>query len=311
MISYWKKKNLISFLLLPLSWIYYLISKLIALLAVPKKFSKKIICIGNITAGGAGKTPTAIAIAKELQKINKKVVFAVRNYKSASAKNFLLTAKDTYDQNIVEEAFLLAEVAPTYVAPKRLQAIESACESDADFVIVDDGMQNPHFAKDVKILVIDGVQRFGNGMLMPAGPLRDLQSSVGKADIVVKINFQEEKLKDIYYADGVMEMPSNFDSNAKYIAFAAIGCPEKFFMSLRREGVDLIEEVKFPDHHIYNNKDYEHLRNLASEHKGKLITTRKDAIKLKGYDDIVVVDYKIIFENAKKIIELVTNASNK
>lgn len=317
MIRFWEKRNIIAILLLPISWLYRLISVCYYKTQKPRKFPQRIICVGNVTVGGAGKTPTAIAIAEMLMQSGKKVSFAVRNYGCSSKKEYVVKKGDKYQDSIVEEAFILASYAPTFVAPNRIKAIELASKSDCDCIIVDDGLQNNSFYKDVSILVIDGVQKFGNGFVIPAGPLRETVNNIIKrVDVIIPINMQDKNLfsqlqtsgKLICTAQGKTVIPKNISKKDKIFAFAAIGYPKKFFSSLKKMGLNIVLTKTFKDHHIYAKQEIVELKRSAQAKNAKLLTTYKDLIKINDCAKISAADYVISFLEKQKLIKWLKNA---
>jgi len=316
-IKIWQKKGFLPMLLLPLSYIYSLVHKTKFQLTKSKKYSKKIICIGNITTGGAGKTPVAIAIAKLLLSKGKKVCFAVKNYKSKTDSRYLITKNSKYDELVIEEAYETAQVADTYVASARRQSIDFACNSDADIIIVDDGMQNNSFFKDKTALVIDGDQKTGNDFIIPAGPMREsLKEGIKKADFLVIINMKDSNYIEnlASYGKPIFEMEStsfikSHDKKRKYFAFCGIGFPEKFFNSLKSMGVKIVKTKKFPDHYNYKDKDLRDLSSLARRNNASLITTRKDAIKINNIEDLYVANYELVIKDSDKLLEALDEKS--
>jgi tetraacyldisaccharide 4'-kinase len=307
--KFWENKNIFSLLLFPLSIIYGVIFEIKFYLQQPRKFDKKIICIGNVTVGGGGKTPTAIAIAKILIENGYKVAFAIKNYKSKSKLNFIITDKSKYSDEIIEEAFLLSKIAPTFVAAKRIDAIKQASKTKCDYIIVDDGYQNNEFYKDISILVIDGIQKIGNGFLLPAGPLRQcFDSAVKAADFIVMINSHDEKLvkkitahgKKIISAKAVISVNDKLAQHDKFFAFAGIGYPFKFIKTLELNKYEIVGNKFYPDHYKYSEKDIIFLEKLADNYSAKLITTMKDAVKIPILKNLVVCHYEIKFDNGFK-----------
>lgn len=316
MLKIWENKNILSLCLLPFSYLYGIIFNLLFHLKKPKHFSKKIICIGNATIGGAGKTPTSIEIAKLLQKKGKKIVFALKNYGSNSKESYLINEKSLYRQEIIEEAFLLARYAPTYVASKRFDAIQEASKTDCDYIIVDDGIQNNSFYKDISILVVDGVQKFGNEFLLPAGPLRQkITTLMKKVNLIIGINIEDDFFlskikkfdKKLFKATSQLDIEKEILSKEKFIAFAGIGYPKKFFKSLKRIGAKIIATKIFPDHYKYKKNDLEKLNFLAKKYNARLITTEKDAIKIENSKGITIPAYRLVFLEEDELGEVLIN----
>lgn len=322
--KFWQKKNLTVFLLLIFSAIYWLVFNFNKL--QQKIFSKKakipIICVGNIIAGGSGKTPIAIAIGKILQK--NKINFAYLSRGYLGKFNELQTLDENSNFNDVgDEALLLKEIAPTFVAKKRVFA---ACKisDDYDFqaLILDDGMQNFSLQKDLTIMVIDGKIQFGNKFLIPAGPLRQsILSGLKISDLIVVIGKIDENLRKIlqkqieenkvFQAEIKSKNLDKFQ-NQKLFAFCGIAYPEKFFSYLQENGCEIVERKVFGDHYSYNNQDLKNLVEKANEINAKLITTKKDWIKFNSFykEKIDFLEIEVEFLEEEKITSKILKILN-
>ena len=185
--KFWTKKNLFSLSLLPLSLIYFLGFSLVKFFVKTKKISKPVICVGNLIAGGSGKTPTVIALGKILHKMNVKFAFLSRGYMGDGSK-FLLLKKDHENKSsqVGDEPLLLLETAPTFVAKNRFFAArEIERMNKFSTIVLDDGMQSNSLHHDFTVLVIDGKIGFGNEFLIPAGPMRQtLKSGLKEANFL-------------------------------------------------------------------------------------------------------------------------------
>lgn len=289
--QFWYKKTIISWLLLPGSWLYIMLTAHAAKKAEPYGSKVPILCIGNVTVGGAGKTPTVIALATALEKKGKRVVIVSKGYGGAIKKPTQVSEEHTaYD--VGDEALLLCKAATTVVGYVRKQAIKYAETLNPDIIIMDDGMQNNTIKKDMSILVVDALFGIGNGRVLLAGPMREtMKSAMKKAGAVLWIGekghhkeLQEsirKRNKAIIYAT-IKPLHAKKQYNAgKYIAFAGIGNPDKFFNTLQKYDITLSDKVTFPDHHVYTGKEIEDLINKAKEQDAKLITTEKDMVKIK------------------------------
>lgn len=263
------KKNLIAILLLPFSWGYYFFSRCVFFVRslAPVKSRRKIICVGNILTGGVGKTPIVKQIA---QYFDAPVV--MRGYKKSSATN-----------NVGDEADMLARCGlAVHVGDRKSNIILLNNQNDAvGPIVMDDGLQNPTITKDVSIVVFDEAIGYGNGFLLPAGPLRVLKSSLKKVDAVIVIRNKKAKKKfELLYDVPVFcaenKTVSPYDKNQKLVAFAGIGYPEKFFAALE----NVVAKRAFPDHYDYTEQDIEKLFKLAQKRNAKLVTTEKDWVRL-------------------------------
>ena len=290
--KFWQYNSILSILLTPLSLIYYTI--VISRKVVTKSYKSPIpiICIGNVTIGGAGKTPTAIAIAKILKKKGKNIAFLSRGYKGSISEATIVDDKKHSAREVGDEPLLLSKEAMTIVAKNRKEGIKLAQENNIDLIIMDDGMQNPSIEKDMCFLVIDGNYGLGNNKLLPAGPLREtLDSALEKATAIIFIgkdrnnilgdNKVSAKIKSNKIIKAEIEAKKNaaFDDK-KLIAFSAIANNDKFFNSLEELNYNVVETISFPDHYYYTEGDFKKLQKIASDKSAKLITTEKDFVKL-------------------------------
>lgn len=297
---FWSSNNIISYILIPLSWAYLIATKIDGFFTKKTKINKTVICIGNLIAGGSGKTPTAIAIGKIIENlINKKFVYLTRGYKGE--KQEFLSVNQALKQltKVSDEAILLNEVAQTFIARNRAfgaKRIEQMKE--AEIIILDDGLQNNNLSKDIKIIVIDGFVAFGNCKLIPAGPLRqNIKSGLAMADLAIIINeINDENLNlikknyhgKIIFAKTICKNLELFDNNKNYLAFCGLAYPDKFFNFLTKQNLSLIEKINFADHYYYNNEELKKLITKAEEQNCQLITTKKDWVKFpSSYQKII------------------------
>jgi tetraacyldisaccharide 4'-kinase len=310
--EFWTKKNLLSISLLPLSFVYFLSFSLIKFFTEKKKISKPVICVGNLIAGGSGKTPTAIALGKILHEMNVEFAFLSRGYMGDGSK-FLLLKKDHENkaEQVGDEPLLLLETAPTFVAKNRFFAakeIERINKFSA--IVLDDGMQSNSLYHDFTVLVIDGKIGFGNEFLIPAGPMRQtVKSGLKEADLVVIVGEAKKKLleklshKKITQAQIIPTNLSEF-SGKKLLAFCGLAYPQKFFSFLENQGLEVVKIESFPDHHFYKNNELKKLSEIAEEKNLTLITTKKDWIKFPQNfkQTIAYLDIELIFEDKNLVI---------
>lgn len=245
--------------------------------------TSKVVCVGNLNVGGTGKTPIAIAVAKSLLARGHKPVFLTRGYGGRKHGPVQVQSSDTA-LDVGDEPLLLAAVAPTIVSRNRVLGAKLADEMGADTIIMDDGFQNFELEKQLSLLVVDGAAGFGNGYIVPAGPLREpVSQGLKRADAVVIVGPGDVVLPNYHRTILLAEMTSE-DTSAKtghrVVAFAGIGRPEKFFASLRRSGAELVDAVSFGDHHEYTSAELGRLRAKARASNATLITTEKDFVRL-------------------------------
>ena len=282
--GYWQNNGLFSCLLLPAGKLYAAATALRLKLKKTQKAPAPVVCIGNLTAGGTGKTPVALAVAELLRQCGKKPAFVTRGYggllKGVMADLTRHTAKD-----IGDEPMLLAKKAPVAVNPDRYQGALTAIDAGADVLIMDDGFQNPGLFKDLSILVFDGGFGLGNGLPVPAGPLReDFAAGIGRADAAVIIGEDKHRLADKLsplpvFGARTVALPLVLPDN-KALAFAGIGRPEKFYNSLREQGITPIKTIDFPDHHFYTEEELQKLLSEADALGVAAVTTAKDFVKI-------------------------------
>lgn len=276
-----------ALLLTPLSYIYGAVTQWRIKNAKPYKAKAKVICIGNITAGGVGKTPVALLMAEKYLAQGKKVVFITRGYKS-KLKNILVDLHQHTPEQTGDEARLLAEVAPTLIYPNRVQGAKEAEKMGAEIIIMDDGFQNPSLYKDESWLVFDGTVGIGNGKIIPAGPLRETLSQGQKRAQHILIMGEDKtglaKLSHLPVHLGKLVAEPFSLENKKVYAFAGIGHPEKFYQSLKSLGYDVVLTKDFADHHYYAAQEIEEIYQEAQAQGLALVTTAKDFVKLRTVD---------------------------
>ena len=281
--KFWDTKNSTSTLLLPISYIYNLITQYRLHHNQPYKSKAYVICVGNITAGGVGKTPISIALAQRYIKEGKKVFFLTRGYKG-KLKNILVDLEKHTPKETGDEARLLAKVAPTIISPNRISGAQLAEDLGAEIIIMDDGFQNPNLYKDESILVFDGSKGIGNNRILPAGPLREtLATGLKRANYAIIMGEDKTNLSSQItipcYKGKLIPVPLELH-NKNVSAFAGIGNPNKFYQTLKELGYKLIKTTNFEDHHNYTKEELNFLKDEAKEHNILLITTEKDYVKI-------------------------------
>ena len=310
--EFWYKKDLISkfktFLLLPFSIAWILLS------LIKKNFSKryksylKVICIGNLSIGGTGKTPFSIQTYKILEILGYKPVFLTRGYRGLT-KGPILVNKSHNHKDVGDEALLLSKVGTTIVSSNRCigaKYIENL-KKNYDIIIMDDGLQNYQLEQDIKLLLIDKKLLFGNGYCIPAGPLRQtITHGLKKIDAIIftgdgdikdiNLNF----INNIQNFDTKLEIKNTFKTKQNnFLAFCALGNPIKFFNTLKKNNFKIVLTKSFPDHYEYKNKDINTLREEAYNRNLKLITTEKDYVKIDDKEnEISVLPIEINFSKA-------------
>lgn len=283
---FWNTRTLASTLLSPLAWAYRLGNHYDRTHTRAAHAPIPVISVGNATVGGAGKTPTTLALVPLLRAIGATPHLLVRGYKGeASQGTHAVAATDDW-RRVGDEALLLARAAPTWVGASRLASATAAAKAGATLVVADDAHQHYRLHKNISLLVIDGPYGIGNGRLLPAGPLREpFAAALARADAVILIGDDHQQLTralriPVFRASLKPRGDTAFLATTPWLAFAGIGRPEKFFTSLRTLGASVIATCPFPDHHAYREADAMALMAEANRLGARLITTEKDAVKL-------------------------------
>ncbi len=267
-----------------------------------------VICCGNATVGGAGKTTLALDLAQRLVARGVAVHILLRGYRGAARGPRRVLPGDTAAVT-GDEALLLAAVAPTWTGADRAAGAQAAVAAGAEVLLMDDGLQNPSLEKTASLLVVDGASGFGNGRVLPAGPLREpvvAAASRCQAAVVIGKDVAGATAKlppglpvlraELVQDDGVAALVGR-----RVLAFAGIAFPEKFFAGLERAGVILAGRAAFADHHAFTSTELASLAAKASELESVLVTTPKDAVRLPAGADVRVVDVHLAWEDAAAI----------
>lgn len=251
-----------------------------------------VVCIGNFTVGGAGKTPAAIWIADELKRLGRRPAMLSRGYGGRTKGPHVVDARRDAAAEVGDEPLLLARIAPTVVSRDRALGARLIETLDADVIVMDDGLQNPSLVKSLSIGVIDAAVGIGNGLVIPAGPLRAplaAQTPLVRAILSIASGEADRGLPSIpgwsgplYSASLVAKGDTEWLRGQRVIAFAGLGRPEKLFALLRSLGAVIVAAYGFPDHHAYADADAARLLSEAEKAQALLVTTEKDTVRLKG-----------------------------
>ena len=295
-----KKPNLISYLLTPFT--FPLIINNFFLNKKKERMEEiKSICVGNIYIGGTGKTPTTIKLYEIMRKIEPQICTGKKFYSNHEDEKIILEKKT----NLISDKC-------------RKKIIEIAIKKKQKIIIFDDGLQDKNINYDLKFVCFDTENWIGNGKLIPAGPLREKISSLKKYDVVflkdsgfnkniieiIKNYNQNIEIFNTFYQ---IKNSQNFDLSKKYLVFSGIGNPKNFINLLNKNNFKIIEQIVFPDHYDYKQKDIDFIKNKASKINAEIITTEKDYVKISPLNDekinFLEIDLKI--ENEKKLIEFI------
>ena len=285
-----------------------------------ERVAAPVICIGNFVLGGAGKTPTAIAIARMLLQRGERVAFLSRGYGGETHAGPLRIDPAMHGARAVgDEPLLLARVAACYVGADRVATARAAIEQGASVLVMDDGLQNPSLEKDLRLAVVDGEWGFGNGLCFPAGPLR--APVAGQSRFVDAVIFVggEDGARQKTIAPGRPHYSAHLRPDAvaaaplvgrSVLAFAGIARPEKFFATLERIGARVAVRQGFPDHHRFARREIEALVFEAEQRGLTLVTTEKDAVRIPPSErlPIATLPVTLAFEEPKAVEKLVMAA---
>lgn len=292
--NFWQSKSLVARLLVPFSLIYGRVA-LARFNKTPRyKAHMPVLCVGNLVAGGAGKTPTAISLGKKAKSLGLYPVLLTRGYRGSLSGPVQVVPEDHTIGEVGDEALLLARTAPTIVAHDRVAGAKLAeqltRDQEAAIIIMDDGYQNPHLYKDFNLVVIDANQSIGNGFVMPAGPLRaPLLPQVRRADQFVLAGHGEQapllrqilaKLGKAIMHAAIRPSHCHLIGGTNVLAFSGIGRPEKFEKTLEDLELNVMGHHIFGDHHTYSEADARMLLGEAKERNLSLVTTAKDYVRL-------------------------------
>ena len=318
--GFWNERGFLAWLFYPASLIYGRIS--LSRFNKPARYKARmpVICIGNLVAGGAGKTPMVLALGEAATAIGLSPIFLTRGFGGSESGPLLVDPAKHMAVDVGDEALLLARVAPTILARDRVEGailaemVAEACEGA--ILIMDDGFQNPYLLKDLNLVVVDAEQSIGNGFVIPAGPLRaPLLPQVRRADqfIVVGDGERAPRLRQMAAQLGkasnhayVKPAYSHLIGGTKVLAFCGIGRPNKFYRTVEALDLEIVVHRDFADHHPYTDAEARALLDLAEKGNLTLVTTAKDHVRLIGIGDAAaalarkthIIDVKMQFDDA-------------
>ena len=260
-----------------------------------------VICLGNLTVGGAGKTPAALTVAQILHAAHERPFFLSRGYGGRLAGPLRVNPALHRAADVGDEPLLLARLAPAFVARDRFAGAQFAQYAGASVIVMDDGLQNPGLVKDLSIIVVDGRRGIGNGRIIPAGPLRaPLSAQLERAQALVVVGPQERAADIAKRAEqhGLKIFRARIEPDRgivaaigkrKVLAFAGIGNPDKFFATLDEAGVTVAERIGFDDHHRFTADEARDLLARARQANLMLVTTEKDLMRFAGDPELTAL----------------------
>ena len=297
-----KKPNLLSYLLLPFTIPVRINNILLDLKSKKKDQRIKTICVGNIYVGGTGKTPTTIKLYQLLKQQGFEVVTANKNYKKH-----------------LDEKIILEKKTETISSKDRKEIIDKAISMKKKILIFDDGLQDKKISYDIEFVCFDQKNWLGNGLLLPSGPLREKIKSLKKYSCVfLKKNGEDISNKiqlikninpniKIFYTHFEPLNIDQFDKSEKYLIFSGIGNPNDFKSLLIKNKLNIVDEIIYPDHYMYNESDIIRIKKHANNLGAKIITTEKDYVKISHLDkeDINLLEVDLIIENEKELTDFI------
>jgi len=285
------RPGLAARLLAPLAWVWAAVTRRRLARPPAARLAAPVVCVGNVTAGGAGKTPVVIALAQRLAAQGVAVHVVSRGHGGSLAGPVRVDPLRHSAAEVGDEPLLLAAFAPVWVARDRAAAGRAAEAAGAEVILMDDGLQNPDLAQDLALVVVDAGFGFGNGRVIPAGPLREpVAAGLARAGLVVLVGEPADRaaFRAAWPALGLpvaearlAPLATGMDwTGLKVLAFAGIGRPEKFYATLRDVGAEIVAARSFPDHEPFEPRILARLETEAAKLGAQLVTTEKDAVRL-------------------------------
>ena len=311
-----------ALLLAPLGWLYGAATARRLKAGAWEKLPVPVICVGNINAGGTGKTPTVIALASLLAARGVAAHVVSRGYGGRVEGPLRVNEMEHLAEEVGDEPLLMAAFAPTWVAKDRALGAKAAIAAGAEVILLDDGFQNPALHKDLSIIVVDAAVGFGNGRVLPAGPLREpVAVGLKRGGAVVSIGAAKAQaalaaawpeiaaLPRLQAALKPLKMGMDWQG-ARVLAFAGIGRPEKFFKSLAQAGAEIVTQHSFADHAPYSTAVLQRLAKEAASLGAQLVTTEKDAARLPASfrPQVLAFPVRLEFEDEAALLGLLKRA---
>lgn len=307
---WWKNKSFLRFLLAPISWGYgYFSCRFMA--RRPPVIDLPVLCIGNFTCGGTGKTPVVIAFAKMAKELGFVPGVVLRGYGGAVKGVHLVNEKYDTARDVGDEALLLARHAFVAVSANRYAAAQWLKQEGCNFILMDDGFQSRRLYMDYALVVVDAMRGFGNGAVFPAGPLRvplktqfsfmDSVLLIGHSDACNNVSFLVGRTGKSLHRAHLKASASDEVAGKSFLAFAGIGNPNKFFQSIKELSGHVVQTYTYPDHYFFTDKNLTSLIEKAKTQNLWLATTAKDYLRIqtihtqKDLKNLIVFDVDVDF----------------
>ena len=311
---FWSRGGVLPHLLSPLAAAYDLVGRMHRRLATPHRLSRPVICVGNLTLGGAGKTPVVLALLALMAERGTVAHVVSRGYGGRESGPLRVDPEKHDAAAVGDEPLLLARAAPTWIARDRVAGARAAVAAGAELVVLDDGFQNPSLVKDLSLLVVDGSFGFGNGRVFPAGPLREsIDRGLARSDATLLLGDDTEGLSARLNRFGPVFSANLVPRGAelagrRVFAFAGIGRPDKFFISLEQLGAEVAGRRAFADHHPYTSTEIETVMADAAALGAIPVTTEKDAVRLptQAQTKVTILAVTVRWRDQKVLEDLLT-----
>ncbi|WP_409361547.1 tetraacyldisaccharide 4'-kinase [Bartonella heixiaziensis] len=307
---WWKERSFLRFLLAPVSWGYGYFSRC-RMARRPLIIDLPVLCIGNFTLGGAGKTPVVIAFAQIAKELGFVPGVVSRGYGGAVKGVHLVNEKCDNACDVGDEALLLARHAFVAISPDRYMAAQRLKQEGCNLILMDDGFQSRRLYIDYALLVVDAMRGLGNGAVFPAGPLRvPLKTQFSLMDSVLLIGRQDAcdnvaflftyTGKPLYHAH-LKSLVTDEVAGKSFLAFSGIGNPDKFFQSIKELSGHIVQAYSYPDHYFFTDNDLKNLAQRAKMQNLWLATTAKDYTRIqtssvqKDLENLIVFDVEVVF----------------
>ncbi len=324
--SFWQTPNIISDLLSPLGYLYAGATAWNLKHAVPYRPPVPVICVGNVSLGGTGKTPITMDLTQRLQAMGQKPHILLRGYGSQQTrqKDRILQVDPVRHSaaEVGDEALLLAQIAPTWIGQRRDYSAAAAYAAGATCLLMDDGLQNPYIAKDFSLIVVDRGTGLGNGLPFPAGPLREPFSIAAKRAQAVVVMGDPTQIMPALPAHALPVLTAHLQLDTTVVAklqgqplyaFAGIGQPAKFFRALKAADLNLKAARAFPDHFAYQEIHLIGLLAQAQKSGAQLITTEKDAARIPAqwHAQIITMPAQVVWNEPVILDNLLSRYINR